>query len=173
MCFPIEVDGKLKELSVFPNKVNSYLIVGLVKDGKQILVYHHRLMAKAFIPNPENKPYVNHIDGNKQNNSLSNLEWVTASENVQHAYDVLKIKEYPRYKQYSIERHNRKIEKEKKYKADKFIRHAIRCVETGEIFQSSTVASKAFNVTRQMIYHCLTTHNAVHNKYHFVRIRDL
>lgn len=47
----------------------------------------HRLIAEAFIPNPQNKEYVNHIDGNKLNNSLSNLEWVTARENVHHAIE--------------------------------------------------------------------------------------
>ncbi len=56
-----------------------------VKKGKSIPF--HRIVAKAFIPNPENKPEVNHIDGNTMNNKVTNLEWVTRSENIQHAWD--------------------------------------------------------------------------------------
>ena len=56
------------------------------KIKKQKLV--HRVIAETFIPNPKNKPCVNHIDGNKLNNNIKNLEWVTYSENMQHAFKI-------------------------------------------------------------------------------------
>ncbi len=66
---------------------NDYEIVDLSKNGKIKTLYVHRLVAIAFIKNEYNKPEVNHIDGNKNNNNLSNLEWVTSSENIKHAFD--------------------------------------------------------------------------------------
>ncbi len=62
-----------------------YLHVGLSINKKIKRMRVHRLVAIAFIPNPDNKPYVNHKDGNRQNNKVSNLEWNTPSENAQHA----------------------------------------------------------------------------------------
>jgi len=59
------------------------------EDGKQDHEYVHRLMAEAFIPNPDNKKQVNHIDNNGHNNDLKNLEWVTDAENKKHAREFL------------------------------------------------------------------------------------
>lgn len=83
---------KQKEMIMKPTSNGNYLKVGLVtKDGSYSREYIHRLIAIHFIPNPENKPQVNHIDGNKLNNSIDNLEWVTVKENSIHARDVIKI----------------------------------------------------------------------------------
>lgn len=64
---------------------SGYRSYSLRKDGVQTQHLGHRLIAEAFIDNPENKPQVNHIDGDKTNNAASNLEWVTVSENAKHA----------------------------------------------------------------------------------------
>ena len=68
-------------------KHTGYRDIELNVNGKASYKRMHRLVAEAFIPNPLNKPAVNHIDGNKLNNNASNLEWVTNSENMQHAVD--------------------------------------------------------------------------------------
>ena len=64
-----------------------YLRVRVTVNRQKLSFKVHREVAKAFIPNPENKPQVNHIDGNKTNNAVDNLEWATNKENVHHAQE--------------------------------------------------------------------------------------
>ena len=85
--------GRVKSM---PNKVwnserilkplkQTYSTIDLCKDAKVKKLTIHRIVAKTFIPNNENKPDVNHINGDKHDNRLENLEWVTKSENQKHA----------------------------------------------------------------------------------------
>ena len=78
---------RIRNVALSPSWNKQYLQIQLfIKDkGTKVLV--HRAVALAFIPNPENKPQINHIDGNKCNNHISNLEWCTCAENIQHAHD--------------------------------------------------------------------------------------
>lgn len=77
-------NGKQRVLKPVLNR-NGYLRICLSKGNEKKIFSIHRLVAQAFIPNPLSKPQINHIDGNKLNNHVENLEWVTGSENQRHA----------------------------------------------------------------------------------------
>lgn len=66
-------------------KNTGYCLLKFVKDGNEKHFFVHRLIAETFIPNPNNLPEVNHKDGNKENNCMDNLEWVTSKDNIKHA----------------------------------------------------------------------------------------
>lgn len=70
------------------NSKGGYLSIILCKGDKRRCTRVHRLVAESFIPNPYKKPQINHIDGNKQNNNVNNLEWATRRENMAHAMTI-------------------------------------------------------------------------------------
>lgn len=70
------------------NNGGGYYKVGLYNGDGQKTVYVHRLVGVTFLPNPNNLPEINHIDGNKLNNCVSNLEWCTRKENAKHSYNL-------------------------------------------------------------------------------------
>ena len=98
--FMVSSEGRIKSISRFNGKYTvrerimrdrttrfGYKAINLF-DGEKIRYYQvHRLVAEAFIPNPDNKPVIDHLDGDKTNNCVSNLEWVSMAENNQRAYD--------------------------------------------------------------------------------------
>lgn len=71
-----------------------YLSVCLYYDGKYKTFLVHRMVAECYLPNIENKPEINHLDGNKLNNNILNLEWSTSKENVQHFHNKLSTRRH-------------------------------------------------------------------------------
>ena len=85
---------------------SGYMRIILTKNKKQKAFFVHTLVAKCFVENTNNSPYVNHIDGNKENNDSNNLEWVTASQNMKHAINKGLVKRHPwsvKVSQYSLD----------------------------------------------------------------------
>ena len=89
--YGVSKDGNVKNLKTgktIKKVVNKrgYEVVGLCMNKVKATFLVHRLVAKAFIDNPEDKPQVNHMDGNKSNNHRDNLEWCSHKENINHAF---------------------------------------------------------------------------------------
>lgn len=126
--------GKIKK--PYENKKNEYYYVDLYKKNISKKRPIHRLLAIAFIPNPKNKPTVDHIDGNRKNNSLDNLRWATYSEQNSRFKSVGVRSEKVIVKRYNEER---------KKRGGGHVRW-LECIETLE-FDKITDVANYFNVT--------------------------
>lgn len=131
-----------------------YLVTDLYENGVRSTARVHRLVAAEFLPNPHNKPEVNHKDGNRHNNDVSNLEWVTKKENVQHAWASGLAK--PSYSM--LGRSNPNAGRKGR---------PIRIVETGEVYNTLHECEKAINGNNRHINDCLRGRQHTHRGYHF------
>lgn len=111
---------------------HGYEIVNLSKDGKVKMFLIHRLVAEAYIENPNNLETVDHIDGNKRHNYIRNLQWMTRSEN-------------------GIKGNNK----------------SVKCLETGQIFDSMTIAAKEMHLNRVRISEVCRRKRKTTGGYHF------
>lgn len=89
-----KVLSTIKNIIIRPHKNNGYERVELHKNGKFFKFFVHRLVAQAFIPNPDNKPVVDHINTIRDDNNVSNLRWVSVSENINNENTLKKHGKY-------------------------------------------------------------------------------
>ena len=146
-----DITGKIKAIRV--NR-RGYPIVDLYLDGNRQTERIHRLVASTYISNPDNKPQINHIDGNKRNNDISNLEWCTASENMIHAFEN------------GLSKPSRGMLGKRNPNGGRPGK-PVRIIETGEVFSSITECEKAINGDNRHICDCLSGRQNTHRGYHF------
>ena len=120
---------------------NGYLKVGLCKDGKMRTVNVHRLVAETYIPNPDNKPQVNHLDEDKTHNYVNNLAWATSKENCNYGT--------------RIDRMRKKNLK------------AVYCVELNKVFESQVEAVNELKVNSSSLSMALNGKRSTAGGYHW------
>lgn len=137
---------------------DGYCMVKLCRDGYEKNCPVHRLVADAFFDGEHDGLDVNHIDGNKKNNFIGNLEWVTRSENLRHAYVI------------NLHRSYLTAEDRKKGAQIHAVqsRRAVRVLETGRVFSSVIECAQVLGCSRSAISRCCRGYARQHHGYHFI-----
>lgn len=138
--YQVSNDGKIKSIRTgiirkLQKMRDGYLRITFVINGSRFIFSIHRVVAIAFIPNPENKPCVNHKNGIRSDNRIENLEWVTHSENCKHAYKVLN--RIPSCLGIKYEKHH--------------CSKPIICTTTGKVYASTQQAADELNISASNI----------------------
>lgn len=131
---------------------NGYPMVMLYRHCKHKKIFIHRAVAEAFVPNPRGVNIVNHKDETRNNNRADNLEWVTHMENIHYGTA-----------------QERKLAKDRarRGKPNTPLYKKVRCVETGEVFESGTEVCKKFNVHDSNLSKCLKGKRHTTGGYHW------
>lgn len=152
------------------NKRPHYYFVALYKDKVPHQLSTHRLVALAFVPNPDNKPMVNHKDGDKHNNNADNLEWCTQSENEKHKYEVLGFINHFKGKKHT-EASKQKMKDWHKANprlgADHPGRKAIRCINTGKCYATMREACRELGLQESNLSKVIHGHRKTTGGYSF------
>lgn len=126
-------DGKVIKGRLLSPSTSRYSTVQLYKCNKATNCMIHRLVAQAFVPNPNNLKEVNHIDGNRLNNRADNLEWCTSRQNMSHSVEIgLRQKSY---------------------------RRPVKCIDTQEVFSSLSAAGRFVHTDATRITESIQTHS--------------
>ena len=165
--------GRVKSIS-FKDKnlirkttiTNGYHRVSFTVKRKVKSLYVHRLIGESFIPNPDNKPCINHKNGIKTDNSISNLEWVTHQENAIHKINVLGYVASAEARiKLSISQKGRIISLSHRDKISKNSTSVkkVQCINTGKIWNSIKLCAEDLNINYSQLRHSLNNNNK-HNK---------
>lgn len=143
--YQVSNDGRVRSLKrgkilTLREHHKGYLQVHLRVNGKDITPKVHRLVARAFIENPNNLPQVNHINGDKTDNRTENLEWCTNGENARHSFAVLGRKPFEK---------------------------TVMCIETGRAYSSSREASRQLGIDNSGITKCCKGKRQTAGGYHW------
>ena len=138
-----EMYVKEKVLQPYKCSNGGYLSVPLSQNGKRFVESVHRLVAKAFIPNPKQLRDVNHKDGDKFNNKVDNLEWCSHSKNIEHAYRIL---------------------------GHRHVCRKLLCVENGVVYKNSVEAAKALGLRDSSIRGNANKGKGSVHGYHFINL---
>ena len=127
-------------------QARNYLSIELHKDNNRKNYFIHRLVAETYIPNPHNLPEVNHIDENKYNNCVDNLEWVSHKDNMNHGTQ--------------------------KERASTKCKKRIRCIETDTVYNSTKEAAEVLDIKAPNITACLKGRQKTSGKYHWEYVEE-